>query len=132
MSKRNGGLDARAKVALATAAALVLLWGAAAAVQQRDFNAEAQGRGDAQRLSGSPLCVSPLLRDAALNGTAPTPHELAVRSLAGDAAASLELARRLDRGSGVARDPAEAAHWYEIAEEQGAVLPPDVLARLFP
>lgn len=59
-------------------------------------------------------------------------HDLAVRSRNGDAGATFELARRVELGIGTDPDPAEAAWWYEIAEEQGYTLPEDVVERLFP
>ena len=59
-------------------------------------------------------------------------HALAVHSRNGDAAATFELARRVELGIGTDPDPAEAAWWYEVAEEQGYTLPEDVVARLFP
>ena len=59
-------------------------------------------------------------------------HALAARSTRGDAAATFEFARRVELGIGTDPDPAEAAWWYEIAEEQGYTLPEDVVARLFP
>ncbi len=59
-------------------------------------------------------------------------HALAARSRQGDAAATFEFARRVELGIGCEPDPAEAAWWYEIAEEQGYTLPEDVVERLFP
>ena len=59
-------------------------------------------------------------------------HALAVRSTRGDAEATFEFARRVELGIGTDPDPAEAAWWYEIAEEQGYTLPEDVVERLFP
>lgn len=56
---------------------------------------------------------------------------LARRSVQGDAEASFELARRVELGIGTEPDPAEAAYWYEVAEEQGYTLPADVIERLF-
>ena len=58
-------------------------------------------------------------------------HALAVRSHQGDAAATFEFARRVELGIGTDPDPAEAAYWYEVAEEQGYTLPDDVITRLF-
>ena len=57
---------------------------------------------------------------------------LAARSARGDAEATFEFARRVELGIGTDPDPAEAAWWYEIAEEQGYTLPEDVVERLFP
>ena len=57
---------------------------------------------------------------------------LAARSSQGDAEATFEFARRVEMGIGTEPDPAEAAWWYEVAEEQGHPLPDDVVARLFP
>ncbi|MBQ3811316.1 MAG: hypothetical protein II839_10905, partial [Kiritimatiellae bacterium] len=57
---------------------------------------------------------------------------LAARSSQGDAAATFEFARRVELGIGTIPDPAEAAWWYEVAEEQGYTLPDDVIERLFP
>ena len=68
-------------------------------------------------------------RDAAL---AAELRALAARSSQGDAAATFEFARRVELGIGTTPDPAEAAWWYEVAEEQGYTLPDDVIARLFP
>ena len=56
---------------------------------------------------------------------------LAKRSLQGDAEATFEFARRVELGIGTEPDPAEAAYWYEVAEEQGYTLPDDVIMRLF-
>jgi TPR repeat protein len=56
---------------------------------------------------------------------------LAKRSLQGDAEATFEFARRVELGIGTEPDPAEAAYWYEVAEEQGYTLPDDVITRLF-
>ena len=57
---------------------------------------------------------------------------LAARARRGDATASFEYARRIELGLGTRRDPALAAYWYQVAEEQGYELPHDVIARLFP
>ena len=57
---------------------------------------------------------------------------LAARSARGDAEATFEFARRVELGIGTEPDPAEAAWWYEVAEEQGITLPDDVIERLFP
>ena len=56
---------------------------------------------------------------------------LAMRSIQGDAEATFEFARRVELGIGTEPDPAEAAYWYEVAEEQGYTLPADVIRRLF-
>ena len=56
---------------------------------------------------------------------------LARLSIQGDAEATFEFARRVERGIGTDPDPAEAAYWYEVAEEQGYTLPDDVIRRLF-
>ena len=56
---------------------------------------------------------------------------LARRSIQGDAEATFEFARRVELGIGTDPDPAEAAYWYEVAEEQGYTLPDDVIRRLF-
>ena len=56
---------------------------------------------------------------------------LARRSIQGDAEATFEFARRVELGIGTEPDPAEAAYWYEVAEEQGYTLPDDVITRLF-
>jgi TPR repeat protein len=56
---------------------------------------------------------------------------LATRSIQGDAEATFEFARRVELGIGTDPDPAEAAYWYEVAEEQGYTLPDDVVRRLF-
>ena len=56
---------------------------------------------------------------------------LATRSIQGDAEATFEFARRVELGIGTDPDPAEAAYWYEVAEEQGYTLPDDVIRRLF-
>lgn len=55
-----------------------------------------------------------------------------LRSLSweGYAEASFELARRLEAGDGVPRDEAAAGYLYMVAEEQGIVLPDDVVGRL--
>ena len=55
-----------------------------------------------------------------------------LRSLSweGYAEASFELARRLESGDGVPRDEAAAGYLYMVAEEQGIVLPDDVVGRL--
>ena len=37
----------------------------------------------------------------------------------------------MELGIGTEPDPAEAAYWYEVAEEQGYTLPDDVITRLF-
>lgn len=80
-------------------------------------------------------------RNAAASGSARTPEEaalaaqlrdLAARSAQGDADATFEFARRVELGIGTAPDPAEAAWWYEVAEDQGHPIPDDVVARLFP
>ena len=56
---------------------------------------------------------------------------LARRSIQGDAEATFEFARRVELGIGTEPDPAEAAYWYEVAEQQGYTLPADVIRRLF-
>ena len=56
---------------------------------------------------------------------------LATRSIQGDAEATFEFARRVELGIGTEPDPAEAAYWYEVAEQQGYTLPADVIRRLF-
>ncbi|MBQ6103217.1 MAG: sel1 repeat family protein [Kiritimatiellae bacterium] len=79
-------------------------------------------------------------RSAASPSPGPQPDEsalaaqlrfLAKRSLQGDAEATFEFARRVELGIGTEPDPAEAAYWYEVAEEQGYTLPADVIERLF-
>ena len=81
----------------------------------------------AQRSAASP---SPVRQpdDAAL---AAQLQFLARRSVQGDAEATFEFARRVELGIGTDPDPAEAAYWYEVAEEQGYTLPDDVIRRLF-
>ena len=81
----------------------------------------------AQRSTASPSPVR-LPDDAAL---AAQLRFLARRSIQGDAEATFELARRVELGIGTDPDPAEAAYWYEVAEEQGYTLPDDVIRRLF-
>ena len=81
----------------------------------------------AQRSAASPSPVR-LPDDAAL---AAQLRFLARRSIQGDAEATFEFARRVELGIGTEPDPAEAAYWYEVAEEQGYTLPDDVVRRLF-
>ncbi len=81
----------------------------------------------AQRSAASPSPVR-LPDDAAL---AAQLRFLARRSIQGDAEATFEFARRVELGIGTDPDPAEAAYWYEVAEEQGYALPDDVVRRLF-
>ncbi len=81
----------------------------------------------AQRSAASP---SPVRQpdDAALSAQL---QFLARRSVQGAAEATFEFARRVELGIGTDPDPAEAAYWYEVAEEQGYTLPDDVVRRLF-
>jgi TPR repeat protein len=81
----------------------------------------------AQRSAAYPSPVR-LPDDAALEAQL---RFLAGRSIQGDAEATFEFARRVELGIGTEPDPAEAAYWYEVAEEQGYTLPDDVVRRLF-
>ena len=45
-------------------------------------------------------------------------EEVKAKAEAGDAESEVELARRYDKGEGVAKDHAEAAKWYRKAAEQ--------------
>ena len=81
----------------------------------------------AQRSAASPSPVR-LPDDVAL---AAQLRFLARRSIQGDAEATFEFARRVELGIGTEPDPAEAAYWYEVAEEQGYTLPADVIEHLF-
>ncbi len=61
-----------------------------------------------------------------------TADELRSRAVLGDAAAAFEYARLLETDGGEGADLALAAYWYEVAEEQGYDLPPDLVRRIFP
>ena len=82
----------------------------------------------AQRSTAAPASVR-MPNEAAL---AAQLRFLARQSIQGDAEATFEFARRVELGIGTEPDPAEAAWWYEVAEEQGHPLPDDVVERLFP
>ena len=89
---------------------------------------------DATRFAAATAALIAVLAAAlvlAARGAA-SPAPLRARSVRGDAEATFEFARRVELGIGTAPDPAEAALWYEIAEDQGHPLPADVAARLFP
>jgi TPR repeat protein len=81
----------------------------------------------AQRSAAAPASVR-MQDEAAL---AAQLRFLARRGIQGDAEATFEFARRVELGIGTDPDPAEAAYWYEVAEEQGYTLPDDVIRRLF-
>jgi len=56
---------------------------------------------------------------AAGEGTAPLPlAEAQQRAAAGDSQAQFELGHRYATGAGVAKDDAQAVHWYRLAAEQ--------------
>ena len=47
-------------------------------------------------------------------------EELRLRARLGDSSAQFRLAERLEKGAGVAADPARAAYWYRRAAQDGS------------
>ena len=83
------------------------------------FASVALGHGRSASSMPTPVGVAELSAD-----------QLRALSWEGYAEASFELARRLETGDGVPRDESAAGYLYLVAEEQGCVLPADVIGRL--